>query len=173
MPNWSVRWGCHVTEILMRQALVNSVDEVLGKMFFAETMGEVPGAEPAEDRADEIAAGLTFEGEPSGSLLLRLTTAAARQIAADFLGIDETEISENQISEVVRELTNMICGSVLSRVESAATFNLGAPRIVPPSEEPAGSLTNTRYCVQLSNGRLTVHVYTGIALCPQPAQSAY
>ncbi len=142
-------------------------------MFFAQTMGEC-SLDPAEGRpVDEIAVSLAFEGEPSGLFLLRLTTAAARQIAADFLGIDEEEVSDTRISEVVRELANMICGSVLSRVESAATFQLGAPQIVPACQEIAGSLSNTRYCVQLSNGRLTLNFCTGVPLCKQPAQSAY
>ena len=148
-----------MTDDLIREALQESVNEVLERMFFVETLGEA--ADPAEDpQANEIAVGLSFQGEPSGSFLLRLTGAAARQIAADFLGIDEAEVSDTQTSDVVRELANMICGSVLSRVESAATFRLAAPRIVPPLEEVAGSLSNTRYCAQLSNGRLAVNIGT-------------
>ena len=168
-----------MTEILdqsrgaAHRALRDSVEEVLEKMFFAQTMGECP-VDPAEGQpADEIAVSLAFQGEPSGLFWLRLTTVAARQIAADFLGIDEPEISGIQTSDAIRELSNMICGSVLSRVESAATFQLGAPQIVPAAEEIAGSLSNTRYCVQLSNGRLTVNFGTGVPLCQQPAQSAY
>lgn len=161
-----------MTESLVRQALQDSVTEVLEKMFFVETLGEC--ADPAEEPpADEIAAGLTFQGEPPGALLLRLTSPAARQISADFLGIDEAEVSNGQTSEVVRELANMICGSVLSRVEGAAAFHLAAPQIVPPSEEIARNLSNIRYCVRLSNGRLTVNLGTGIPICPQPTQSAY
>jgi CheY-specific phosphatase CheX len=163
-----------VNEILMRQALRESVNEVLEKMFFAQTIGECSNASPTADQpADEVAVSLTFQGKPSGLFLLRLTTAAARQIAADFLGLDEAEVSDRQTSEVIRELANMICGSVLSRVESAATFQLGAPRILLPCEEVAESLSNTRYCVQLFNGRLSVNFGTGIPICPQPAQSAY
>lgn len=156
----------------IRQALQASVDEVLEKMFFVETLGEAGDA--AEDRhASDIAVALTFQGELSGSFFLRLNFEAARQIAADFLGIDEAEVSDVQTSDVVRELANMICGSVLSRVESASVFQLGAPRIAPPSDEIAGSLSNIRYCVQLSNGRLAANIGIGIPTCPQPAQSAY
>jgi CheY-specific phosphatase CheX len=151
-------------------------------MFFVETMGESEDSDGAPlageplaggAPADEIAVSLTFQGEPPGALLLRLTSEAARQISADFLGIDEAEVSALQTSEVIRELANMICGSVLSRVESAAAFHLGAPRIVTASEEIARSISNTRYRVRLSNGQLTVNIGTGIPICPQPAQSAF
>jgi CheY-specific phosphatase CheX len=137
-------------------------------MFFAETMGELPATEPA---GDEIIVELEFQGEPSGSLLLRLTCQAARQIAADFLGIEECAITEMQTSEVVRELANMVCGSVLSRVESSATFRLAPPRIVTP-RAIAACLSNTQYRVQLSNGTLAVTLGTGIVTCSQPAPSA-
>lgn len=146
----------------MRQALRDSVDEVLAKMFFTETMGECDATCCTDGQpADEIAVSLAFQGEPSGVLLLRLTAVAAHQIAADFLGIEEGVVSEIQTSEVIRELSNMVCGSVLSRVESATTFQLGAPQRVPPSLDVTGNLSNISYCVQLSNGRLTVDLGTG------------
>ncbi|MEI9976445.1 MAG: chemotaxis protein CheX [Ignavibacteriota bacterium] len=158
----------------MHRALRESVDEVLEKMFFAETTGECSAYDSGDTPpAEEIAVGLTFAGEPSGCLLLRVSAVAARQIAADFLGLDEGELSDLKISEVVRELANMICGSVLSRVESAAAFQLGAPQIVPPSERIAENLNETRYCVQLMNGRLAVNFGTGTPLCPRPAPSVY
>jgi len=136
--------------------MAESLDEVLEKMFFVRSLGELDKA--ADGPA--LTAHLDFEGDPRGSLTLRVTAAAARSVAADFLGADESELSEKQVGEVVCELANMICGSVLSRVESSAVFQLAAPRIVPPSEEIAGNLSNTRYCVQLSNGRLSVEMGT-------------
>jgi CheY-specific phosphatase CheX len=163
-----------VIEIVFRQALRDSVDEVLEKMFFAETLGEASGPDEAGDLpADTITVELTFQGEPSGSMCLRLTDDSAREIAADFLGLERAEISSDQISEVVRELANMICGSVLSRVESAATFHLGVPRIVACGQQCAESPWNTCYRVQLSHGRLTVNIGAGTTKCPQPVQSAY
>lgn len=163
-----------MAEIVFRQALRDSVDEVLEKMFFAETLGEASAPDEAGDfPAGKIAVELAFEGEPSGSMCLWLTADAAHEIAADFLGIDRTEISSDQISEVVCELANMICGSVLSRVESAATFRLGVPRIVACSQKCAGCDWNTCYRVQLSNGQLTVNIGAGTTKCPQPVQSAY
>ena len=159
-----------MAEIVFRQALRDSVDEVLEKMFFAETLGEASGPDKV---GDTLTVELAFEGEPSGSMCLRLTGDAAREIAADFLGTEGAEISIGQISEVVRELANMICGSVLSRVESAATFHLGVPRIVACCEQCAESPWNTCFRAQLSHGRLTVNIAAGTTKCPQPVQSAY
>ncbi len=161
-------------DTVIRQALRDSVNEVLEKMFFVQTLGEFSDLEVAgHPPEDEMAARLDFQGEPAGSLRLRLTSVAAKQIAADFLGIDAADVSDLQVSEVIRELANMTCGSVLSRVESSTAFNLSAPQIVPPSEEDTGSLWNTRYAVELSNGRLTVNITTESPTCSQPAESAY
>src|SRR5271165_6215349 len=115
--NWREPWGCLVTDTPLRQALAESLDEVLEKMFFVRSLGELAG--PASGPV--TAAHLTFEGDPPGSLTLRMTPAAARSVAADFLGEEEAELSPKQIGEVVCELANMICGSVLSRVERNTT----------------------------------------------------
>jgi CheY-specific phosphatase CheX len=161
-----------VNENAVRHALRDSVSEVLERMFFVDVLAE--SADPAADASSgEITAALTFQGEPSGWFRLRLTTAAARQIAADFLGIDEVGVSDIQTSDVVRELTNMICGSVLSRIENSAIFRLDEPRIVAHSEESPENFANRRYTAELPSGRLTVELGTGIPSCPQPAQSAY
>lgn len=158
-----------MNDLVVRRALQDAVCEVLEKMFFAETMGELPFPAPS---AGEIMVELGFQGEPSGSFLLRMTSQAARQIAADFLGIDQCDITETQTSEVIRELANMVCGSVLSRVESSAPFHLGPPRIVTPELGTALFFSNVSYCVLLSNGLLAVNLGTGIVTWQTPALSA-
>src|SRR5664279_2845557 len=105
--SWSGPWGCLVSKNVIRQALRDSVNEVLEKMFFVETLGESPLPEPGTPvRASEIAVRLTFHGEPAGSLTLHLSSAAASPIAADFLGADEESVTGQQTAEVVCELAN-------------------------------------------------------------------
>jgi CheY-specific phosphatase CheX len=144
---------------MLERALRDSVKDVLEKMFFVETLGESHLDGPAS--ADQITAQLTFQGQPPGALTMRVTSAAARQIAADFLGVDEQEVSDLRVAEVVCELANMICGSVLSRVESATAFQLSTPQIVPPQESLTTDSCSTVYGVELANGRLGVSVTTG------------
>jgi CheY-specific phosphatase CheX len=161
-----------VAEPVIQRALQDSVNEVLEKMFFVQALGESPDSKPeGPELAAEIAARLTFQGEPPGSLTLRLTSAAARLIAADFLGCDAEAVSDTQMAEVVCELANMICGSLLSRAESTTTFHLAAPQIVPTTASPDRDSDTSLYAVTLSRGTLTVTVTTGTPSCPEPAQS--
>ena len=142
----------------LRMALAESLDDVLEKMFFIRGLGE-PGdytPEPA------VIAHLTFDGDPPGWLTLRVTASAARSVAADFLGEEELDLSEKQIGEVVCELANMICGSVLSRVESNTAFRLAPPRIVESAENlPATPSTAATHAAEIHNGSISVIFNTG------------
>jgi CheY-specific phosphatase CheX len=119
-------------------AVQESVVEVLEKMFFIRAFEEP--LEEGESSGCSIAVFLAFEGDPPGSLTLRTTRAVGRSIAADFLGDDEAALSERQVEEVVCELANMICGAVLSRVESRAAFSLGSPQILPDANSASAPL---------------------------------
>ena len=155
-------------EIAVRRALEESVEEVLEKMFFIRPLGEA-AARPAPE--NEFAAQLTFAGDPPGWLSLRVTSRAARSIAADFLADEEEALTEQQVGEVICELANMICGSVLSRVESGITFRLAAPRIVPSSDPPAPGATV--HAVDIGNGALTVTMCMGNPACQMVPESAF
>ena len=112
-------------------ALAESVRDVLEKMFFLD-LAEPPGD---AGRPAGVMAEVTFEGDPPGTFQLDLDLTAARAAAADFLGEDPDELSVERTNEVVCELANMICGSVLSRVESRAAFRLATPRIALAGEK--------------------------------------
>lgn len=151
----------------LQHVLRQSVEEVLEKMFFIRSLADSTG-EPRLSRS-ELMAHLTFDGEPSGSLTLRVTSHAARSISADFLGTDEGQLTQQQVGEVVCELANMICGSVLSRVQSAATFRLASPQFAETDDgvgddgQPAepGAI----HCVEIGGGNLIVVVKTESSVC--------
>jgi CheY-specific phosphatase CheX len=107
----------------LQQIFQESASEVLETMFFAGV------AEEAAEESDValVSAELTFHGSPSGKFGVRVPLATGRTIASSFLGVDEA--SDDQVSEVVCELTNMICGSVLSRIEAGARFELLHPEV--------------------------------------------
>jgi CheY-specific phosphatase CheX len=107
-------------------ALAAASAEVLETMFFAEVLGAAPPP------AAGIAARVVFRGSPPGAFSMAIDSAAARALAAGFLALDESELSEPRVGEVVCELANMICGSVLSRLEPDAAFELLHPELIAP-----------------------------------------
>jgi hypothetical protein len=147
-------------------------------MFFIRCLGE-----PQESASEtEVVAHLTFEGDPSGSLTLSVAAGVARSVAADFLGEEEPGLSEQQIGDVVCELANMICGSVLSRVESTTTFRLASPRIMAsgtyveglaaeawepgsPPRSIGNPSSSTIHAVETRNGAMVVTINTEIPAC--------
>jgi len=155
----------------LADALRTSVGEVLENMFFIDSLDEVAPAGPE----CSMRAWLPFEGSPSGILTLEVDGAAARRIAADFLAAEESEVTDRQVGDVICELANMICGSLLSKVESTTSFRLLAPRILPPGaagapEDPGGGESST---VSLSSGMLNVTIRMESPACPKAPEFVY
>ena len=156
-----------MTEASIDAALAVSVRLVLERMFFIDLLdrldsgGESPG----------IAAELSFDGDPPGSFRLAMDVAAARSAGADFLGENPRALTAGQLEDVVCELANMICGSVLSQIESSATFRLSKPAI-----------SSHRYCRQdspaatfqasLGEGILRAEIHMERSVCTGIEESA-
>ena len=152
-------------------ALEESVADILEKMFFIPAVSSAPAV--SSGGLPEIAAQLSFLGEPSGILTLRVSQDLARSIGADFLGVDMDEVSQQQVEQVICELANMICGSVLSRARGATTFHLLAPAIVPLVLPPADPERAASHTVTVDGGSLTVVLEAEPVLCPAKEKFAY
>ena len=152
-----------MNETDLELVLAQCTEMVLEQMFFVRALnGSLPGG------GSELVSEVAFEGKPSGRLSLRVTTAAARSIAADFLGEDERVLSEQQVGEVICELANIICGSVLSRVESETTFRLHSPGLVSAASEfPAAN--SVVHSINIDHGKLTVDFRSERPVCPTAA----
>jgi CheY-specific phosphatase CheX len=155
---------------LLADALRNAVTEVLEKMFFIRvledpreaaefSMRERPYGEP------EIAVSVIFHGEPSGRLSLCLGRRIARAIAADFLGEEEPELGNRQVEEVIAELANMVCGAVLSSVESAATFRLDTPVLIDPDRAKSRQREAAVHTFPIGGSSLTVKLWMEEPAC--------
>ena len=118
----------------MNQLLSESAIEVLESMFFTSVLEAIdPGGHSAEGW---VSAQLSFRGTPPGRFGIRTSPEAARKLAASFLGQEEDSVTETQSGDVICELSNMLCGSVLSRLEKDSLFELSQPK-VGPAETPA------------------------------------
>ena len=116
------------------ELLAASAAEVLETMFFTTVAGE---PEAGQAPVEWISAALEFHGEPGGRFRVGASRQAARALAASFLGEEESEVPDEQVSDVICELANMICGSVVSRLESGTPIQLLHPELVegPPPED--------------------------------------
>ncbi len=130
-------------------ALREAVSEVLETMFFTSVFSAAEGREAAGG----IGVRLPFRGARPGEFRLAISPEAARSIAAGFLGAeDESQISEAQIGDVVCEVANMVCGSLLSRLEPDLAFNLHPPWLAEP--DPGDNL----WTFDLGNGVLSAGI---------------
>jgi CheY-specific phosphatase CheX len=104
--------------------------EVLDAMYFTTLLGSVPLDTVPECLPDADAThafSLSFVGDISGRFGLHLEQPTARTLAANFLGEADAGVSSAEVSEVVGELANMLCGSLMSRVEGEHSFALSHP----------------------------------------------
>ena len=142
-----------MSEAQLAPVLSKATAEVLEKMFFAEVVQESAGR--PHDGADPIGVTLTFQGERRGTLAVAISPSAARQLAADFLGVEaEDGGGQAQVEEVARELANMICGDALSALEQSP-LQIASPRIVACADFVLSGRACSR-SFDLGNGWLTV-----------------
>lgn len=170
-----------MTDASVACALECAMKDVLERMFFLDAVNASAGARHPGPTLD---ARLRFQGAPSGLLFLSVPLDAARVIACDFLGLEPGGLSDAQLGEVVCEMANMICGSVLSRVEGSAGFRLQSPEIVSGANaacavaagaELENGLRKTvaSHSVEAESCLLTATLITEPFPCPPTAKPAY
>jgi len=144
-----------MTEMAMSEAISAAAADVLETMFFSPVMGEAAGDGAAPAAA--LAARLRFSGGRSGTFAVRISNSAAENMATNFLGEETEPQTASQVQDVICELTNMLCGSVLSRLDSKAHFDLGRPEPVDPLE--AAPPESVSRAFDLGDGEVAVFLH--------------
>lgn len=132
-----------------------AVDQVLETMFFSTPLG------PAESESEGavIEARVAFQGRPSGALAVRLSAASAGMLAAGFLGETEEALTDCEANAVVCELANMLCGSLVSKLEGEESFDLTSPELAPAGSNVLKFVPVARKSFEVENGVLTVTLH--------------
>jgi CheY-specific phosphatase CheX len=137
--------------------------EVLESMYFTTVLeASSQCAQPPAPQAGQLAFGLRFRGDIHGSFGLSIDGPMALALAANFLGEEEEALTEVEVAEVVGELTNMFCGSIVSRIEGSTKFALSHPEPLIPEATGLDILTST---LETDGGTL----HTWIAIDPAMA----
>ena len=76
-----------------------------------------------------VEANLTFSGPVAGEMRLSLCQETCAEVARNLMGLDfDTEVSQDQAHDALRELVNVTCGELLVRLTPKdATFDLSVP----------------------------------------------
>jgi hypothetical protein len=134
-------------------AIQEVVAESLETMFFTEA--EPMACEHAWLRSARSAR-LRFEGSHQGEMLLGISAEAVDPIAASFLGLDPLELTDLQRAQTIQELSNILCGAMLSRLWPESRLTLSSPESAAWEEWPdAGALHR---CFTIPEGSVAISV---------------
>jgi CheY-specific phosphatase CheX len=128
--------------------------DVLETMFFAAAEATQP---PGEERAGRLGVSLQFHGAAAGKLRLTIDQDAAERLATNFYGAESTLV---EARSVLPELANMICGTLLSRLDTEAIFCLGEPQAEEAPLELAGE---SAVLLRVEDGLLALQFEIGAA----------
>jgi len=127
--------------------------EVLEAMFFTEA--ELTACEHAWLGAARCAQ-IRFGGSHFGEMLLGVSAEAADPIAASFLGLDPMELTDAQRGQVIQELSNILCGAILSKLWPESKLALSSPKLSLWQEWPdTGAL---HHCFAIPEGLLGISI---------------
>lgn len=151
--------------------LTISAEEVLETMFFTQVVGIKPDVAEAEQTVKDecLAVRLCFLGSAEsaghgGYLDLKVSPEGAQWIASSFLAADEGTVEASKVADVICELTNVVCGNIVSNIASEAGFTMLSPKVVPMSSPNPGSAPEWLHAVcyeksfQLERGWLTLRL---------------
>jgi CheY-specific phosphatase CheX len=116
-----------------------------------------PADRPESLPETEISAEIRFHGPETGRVGLHATRAFARNLAASLLGCDADEIRDEQADEALRELANIVAGSVLSSLGGDdCRFSLGLPETIAPRSTAPDDTGTTRCILDAEGERLEI-----------------
>ena len=119
----------------LAEALDTAVSETLELMCFTGLLGK-SDQEPA---GENLCASVSFHGDAEGMVRLTVPDSTAAELTSAFLGLDGDCIQQEHVTSVAIELTNMVCGSMLSNHAENGRFHLEQP--VVPAEPAVSSST--------------------------------
>ena len=86
-----------------------------------------------ENQASEVHSSVSITGSWTGHVVYASSQQAARRAAAAFLAMEPEEVSEEDLSDVLGELANIIGGNVKAMLPPGALLSLPAVVLAPES----------------------------------------
>ena len=138
----------------LAEALDTAVSETLELMCFTGLLGQ----SDQEPSGDNLCASVTFHGDAEGMVRLTVPDSTASELTSAFLGLDTDCIQQEHVKSVAIELTNMVCGSMLSNHAENRRFHLEQP-VVPAAEVVEKSSTSLSRGYDIGTGLIWLDVW--------------
>jgi hypothetical protein len=118
---------------MMRDAISN----VLETMFFlVPAFEETQSSQTFQNGPFFLESSITMAGEAQNlRLVFRVTKDFVSMITANFLGVEQKEVSVEEMGDTLKELANMVGGDCLARLP-ANSWELGIPKLDQPKTNP-------------------------------------
>lgn len=86
-----------------------------------------------DNQPSEVHSSVSITGSWTGHVVYASSTAAARRAAAAFLAVEPDEVSQDDLSDVLGELANIVGGNVKAMLPPGATLSLPQVVLAPES----------------------------------------
>ncbi len=119
-----------IEQVCLNEVLIEGAKEVFETMVFMDLAEATEPDQNIEGWA--LLGSITFKGSLEGCLAICCSVPCAQAIAINMLGIDTTEqLTEEDTCDAIGEITNMIMGSVKSRLlEKVGNLEVSIPSVV-------------------------------------------
>lgn len=144
----------------MRQAISN----VLETMFFQPVQISDKNSTLQEwfsDKESILGAALKFTGPSAGSFYVIIPVKLVAEITANFLGLEEEEINEEQIEDTLKEALNMIGGHMLSLFDKGGDISLSIPELIEDDKlkyDKLGEIKGEPLFIETEDNRLAAGI---------------
>jgi hypothetical protein len=112
--------------------LKEAISRVMETMFFMPVQFADGPQSPGDwfsREANVLEALIDFQGSRPGTGVLLVPAQGLKEMAANFLGLKEAEVGEEQMQDTLREAVNMMTGQMLSLLDRRGGYALGIPRL--------------------------------------------
>lgn len=121
---------------VLMTAMTNSISEVMETMFFmpVEIGPETILNDSGIDLNTALACRLNFTGEICGNMVVISPGPLTAELASNFLGENQSELTWDQQFGTLSEMLNMVCGNALKKVKCQEPYKLGIPEKITVSD---------------------------------------
>ncbi|MCG8550675.1 MAG: chemotaxis protein CheX [Desulfobacterales bacterium] len=121
---------------VLMTAMTNSISEVMETMFFmpVEIGPETTLSDSGIDLKTALACRLKFTGDICGNIDVISPPPLVAELASNFLGENQSDLTWEQQFGTFSEMLNMVCGNALKKVKCREPYKLGIPEKITGSD---------------------------------------